>query len=325
MRFGTNQPAPANPLGGPRLVFILLVFGALVVLLAFGVQRYVGPEGGRAGRGSPVAEEGVAVTIDPERRRGTKGRSEALRPVPAPAPPVGAPEPIEGEIDWSALDVVDGDDELSTDGLVALFRQIRNDATWVNEPVDGVEQDTTALWSDLDRDPASHRGKALFLEGSLVAADRHASPLELAPLPRGNPSGLDRYYEAYLFDGARLYMVALWRHSGVPFADGDTVRARARFLQLFRYDIERDGKTVSARIPVVVADSFTRVPGGRPIASVFGPFAIFVVVFGLVFAVVLAVCVGTFRRGDREFRRRLGELRQRGGRGSGGARKVRAS
>ncbi len=100
---------------------------------------------------------------------------------------------------------------------------------------------------------------------------------------------------------------------------GDQVCVRGRFLQTFSYDILKDNKTNRATIPVIVADSFTRLSLDGEGSGFYSKSFIFVIGFGVVFLLVLFSIITILNKGNSRFDAKMKELRGRRGKRKKGA------
>ncbi len=227
---------------------------------------------------------------------------EAPEPTVDPEPFVLVPSILE--------QVVDRTDYLDAQAVAYLFQRVRSDPSWSNEGEVASVREATAVWKKWIDAPEKHRGQQILLEGILVALDRGQSPFQLAGLPRDNPSGVRRYYTAFLYTGETFFRIGAWRLPEETIEDRATVRVRGMFLQLYENDILHDGVVKKAWVPVLVADSFTPVrrPSSPGAFGFLGPSS--VVLLGL-FAIVLVVSLWAFSRGDRRYEEKLREVRER--------------
>jgi hypothetical protein len=146
--------------------------------------------------------------------------------------------------------------------------------------------------------------------GILVSRQRNTYPLELAGLPLDNPSGLASYYTGFLHTGEKFFVLAIWRPPSGKLADRDRVRVRGKFLQNFSYDIEYQEQSLKVWVPVLVAETVTPAPAEipDPAPPLLSPL---VIGFGLLFIAVAAACAVILKAGQRQFERRLKEVRRR--------------
>lgn len=294
-----------------RRLVILLVFGGVILAMIFGLKfrQENKQEDARESLQSPG--EGVPIKFE---QNGEQDKTEDEAPLFPPLkspPPIGDPSPDLAEIDWSLVDKVDTTGTISEQGLIYLFQKIRTDPSWVNESLPGPKRDTTEIWNQLQSKSGEQRGEVVYLEGALIARNRNESPLNFTELPRGNPSGLDRYFYGFLYTGEKIFMVAVWRISENPFEDGDPVRVRCRFLQNYQYEVLHQNSIKTASVPLMVADSFTRMEKNTTAGKLITPLYLFFLGFIGVFLVVLGISLWIFRRGNRRVDERIKKFRDR--------------
>jgi hypothetical protein len=244
--------------------------------------------------------------------------AEELAPLAVTRPPEPwAPDPA------ALVTVEDRTSELDETGLSYLFQKVRTDAGWNNDGDPLSTADATRAWKALVDAPERHRGQEFLVEGTLVALERGRIPLELAGLASGNPSGLERYFTAFLYTGETIFLVAVADAPEAPFSDRAGVRVRGTFLQLYQNDVEHEGTIRKASVPVLVGRSFTPViPAATPgVLRLLMPSGLLLI--GC-FLVCLIVCALIARRGRSQYQRRLEAIRAgrrpgQGGHVAGGA------
>lgn len=320
MRFDqSNQRLQRNRPVYRRLITLSIVAGVALLVALIVNLRDARPPGLPP---NPKLRIGIAkLPVDGEAPKLVAGEAPDSTEAPDSPPrdlvaeqPVAPPAPLDGAVDLSGIPAVSR--KVSEEGLVALFQQIRNDGSWVNEPPLTTPDERLSLRERLINAPEKYQGEAVYVEGQLVSFDRHALPLSLEPLPPGNVSGLDRYFEAFVFDRDHrmLFLVAVWRHSGEPFSDGDSVLLRGRFLQSYVYDVDvdGDGRQEPWGVPVIVGESLTRQEQQVAPLSVSTPLFVSLGVIAVLFVGVLVAVRLISRRGDRRFEKKMEELRAKG-------------
>jgi hypothetical protein len=287
-----------------RRLQVLLLFSGLVILVGYTVHLAL-----RRMDGKPTLEQVSPVGEGIPIQLAKPGAPPDAIPPPGP---LGDPEPEAGVFDLGSLDRDDFTATVSAPGLAHFFRELRNDPSWSREAVPGDRTHSIELWDSLLRQPTRHRGAVIALEGDLISSERNRSPLELAVLPPGNPSGLDRYYQAFVFTGDKLYMVATWRPPDRLWSDHDGVKARGRFLQVYTYEVEVRGRRGTASVPVIVAESFVPVDAPERQLGLLDSLKFFAAILGAAFLVTLIAVRWILKGGDsRSGRRRPAISRRR--------------
>ncbi|MBI4585492.1 MAG: hypothetical protein HY717_15875 [Planctomycetes bacterium] len=310
MRFGDSYSqnfrkiAPREP--SWRLI-ILGIFAVLIVAIGFGF-RHLQRTLSDMDRPVDIAERHVSkfppgqapVMISPEK---------AQQGLPPP-PPLGEPRPFSAQPGLlQAVAAADQTSRIAEPALDYLFQKIRTDPNWTREFPPQSWKDPAAAWQQFIQHPPGHRGEEICLEGALISAERGRSPLTLEGLSSGALSGLDRYYQSYLYAGGKLFLVATWRPPAEVFEDHDEVRLRAQFLQVYQNDIVHQGKLVKAAVPLIVGDSFTRLP--PPELQLIPPSAQLLLIFLGAVLLVYGTARYILRRGNRRFDEKLKEMRSR--------------
>jgi hypothetical protein len=228
-------------------------------------------------------------------------REDSTRP--ETAPPEDRPDgrdiviPAEGDLaaleavqDYTALEVTDP-------GLIYLIRSVRDQTP---EEIAARVDDTVRL-VEVGANPEAYRGTYIRFAGTLD----HMEPIWF---PEGNPSGVERGFQGYIFDRQRqpVQFISIEAPDDLK-VEHDTIMVEGPFYKIHTY-VSVVGKELS--FPLLVARSIQKIPDVTYEEAY--PTHLSWIVVAIVVAVILVIGIATWRsaRQDALAAERLRDRRQ---------------
>jgi hypothetical protein len=203
---------------------------------------------------------------------------------------------------WERASVAEAEARVDAELVTHVVHRVRKPPDGAPEVPRYSERAGDHVWSKLIAEPGSHRGALVEIVGNILQPTGRAIfdvESSIVP-PRDHPAGVSSLYRGYVFGNESKYYVLLdWKRPEVELSHMDGVVARGRFVQLFKYDVEYQGSTIRAVVPLLVLESLELLPAlaGRASAHSMRPLYIVMIGAGLILgAFVLIVSWRSDRR-----------------------------
>lgn len=232
------------------------------------------------------------------------------------------PEPFVERTDaLSKAAVLEARRQVDADAILYLVQKIRagEPPPLAGEPALRAPGMDKPAFSELTESPHGYRGELIEVVGNLYSQ----IPGHPALVPETeilfdypNPAGIPLLYRAYVLSEGKWFLGLLWKKDR-EWAHMDGVRFRGLFSQLYRYELEIDGKPVLAAIPLLVGESFEPLDTGiGKRRTDWEPIFALVIGLSIVAGAVILVVSGrgrtTYQTRRTQARRQAAERRQGG-------------